>query len=234
MKRSIIIFTVSFFVSFCIAFLLSYTLSSIAFAGSQQTSSTTAGTIITNVRSYLQESTADTWSDAELLVWLNDGQIDIAARSRCLEGTADISLVASTHEYSIVSNYIDIVRVVYTDASGIEVGLVPSEVGGLGHNIKNIGTPRYWYQWGGKVGVYPIPSSVTTETITIYYTERPSDVASGDNIELPAHFDKALTLYVVGEALKKKFRYADSGSFKAEYLEELDRYRQDFNELRDK
>ncbi|KKL81908.1 hypothetical protein LCGC14_1990070, partial [marine sediment metagenome] len=43
-------------------------------------------------------------------------------------------------------------------------------------------------------------------------------------------YDRALTLYVVSQAFYKDRQYAKAGRLMAEYLTELDRYRQDFNE----
>jgi len=72
---------------------------STAFGGSQQTSSTAASTIIVNARYYLNESSASFWSDTELLVWVNQGTMDIVGRTRCLENSEAVSLLANTVEY---------------------------------------------------------------------------------------------------------------------------------------
>ena len=87
------------------------------FAASQQTSSTLASTVITNVRSYLDESTAGYWDDDEILQWINDGTLDIIFRSKCLEEVENIDLIANTIEYSVTSNYVTVSRVLYVDSS---------------------------------------------------------------------------------------------------------------------
>ena len=70
--------------------------STMAFASSQGTSSTTAATIIDNAESLFNDSDNDLVSAAEMLVWLNNGMVDIAARSHCLEATESINLATDT------------------------------------------------------------------------------------------------------------------------------------------
>uniref|UniRef100_A0A6M3IZY7 Uncharacterized protein n=1 Tax=viral metagenome TaxID=1070528 RepID=A0A6M3IZY7_9ZZZZ len=123
------------------------------FAGSQQTSSTLASTIITNARYYLNETTASFWTDAELLIWVNAGTKDIVSRTRCLESSESISLLANTTEYTITGPYIDISTVVYNDINGVKKGLVRKNPQSIGHSTDI--DPTWWYEWNGKLGIFP-------------------------------------------------------------------------------
>lgn len=199
---------------------------SLVFAGSQQTSSTLASTIITNARYYLGEATADYWSDAELLVYLNKGTLDIVSRTRALESSASIDLVSDTTEYTVTPDYIDITTVIYNNASGDPIGLIhknPQSVGRL-----SPGVPTYWYEWAGKVGIFPALSARTTETVSVYYVSRPSAVTAASAVVVPAIYDQALTLYIASQGLLKERQFAKAGQLMAAYYAELDRYRQDF------
>ncbi|KKM91371.1 hypothetical protein LCGC14_1229270, partial [marine sediment metagenome] len=88
----------------CTFLLLFLTVS--VFASSQGTSATPASTIITYVRWYLNETSENYWENDELLIWVNQGTMDIVARTRCLEGTEDVTLIANTAEYSLTGPYI--------------------------------------------------------------------------------------------------------------------------------
>jgi len=138
---------------------------SVAFAGSQQTSSTLASTMITTVRYYLDEATADFWSDAELLVYLNQGIIEIVGMTKCIEGTESVTLLANTVEYSITGPYIDVTSVVYNDANGNKVGLTKKNPTAIGHSRDNI--PAWWYEWSGKVGIFPSLPLITDAGLAI-------------------------------------------------------------------
>jgi hypothetical protein len=203
-------------------------------ARSQITSSTAASVIITNARDYLNEPSEILWSDDDLLVHVNSGIYDIIQRTHCLENSTSINMVANQHEYDFSgTDYVAIKAVVYVDTSGIEKGLIRKNVQGIGHSVKATGTPTYYYEWNSYVGIYPVLASISdpVETITVYYVDRPTKLAStAANITVPAIYDRALTLYVVAEAWKKDGQFAKSRYFMTEYLAELERYRQDFND----
>jgi hypothetical protein len=203
-------------------------------AGSVQTSSTTAQTIINNARVLIQEVTADHWSDVTLLRYVNEGTVDIAAQTLATQATEDISLVADQLEYSITTNYITVEHVNYIDADGVVKGLDkghPADLQKVGESDMRTPRPAFWYEWGGKIGIFPTLSAVTTETVKLYLISRPAAVAVDAAVTTPAVYDRALVRYVAAQALLDKRRFADSDHLMKEYQSEIDRYRQDFNEL---
>jgi hypothetical protein len=205
------------------------------FASSQQTSSTTAQVIINNARTYLNESSASFWTDTEMLVWVNDGMEDIVTRTHALETTESVSLVADTIEYTITSTYITVKAVHYVDANSKVWGLKkgsPEHLGTDAFSEMQLEVPAFWYDWGGKVGVYPSLSSVTTETVTVYLVTRPTAIIISANVTTPAIYDKALTLYVVAQAWAKDRQTARYAHFMGMYMQELDRIRGDLNEFK--
>lgn len=173
---------------FIFIFSIIFLLVPLAFAGSQQISSTTAQTIVDRARYQLNEQTADFWDDDELLVWLNDGMIDIVCRSLCLETTYDIMLGNRRLEYSIPDpiKYVGVIDTVYLKATGrffllqqndgyllqqngdkliigasygtYKKGLIPGEMVHVGH-IEDVGEPVHWYEWNDNVGFYPLMAS---------------------------------------------------------------------------
>lgn len=201
----------------------------LSYASSQQTSSTTASTIIDNAESIVNDSDNDIVSAAEMLVWLNDGMIDIASRSHCLETTESVTLLASTIEYTITSTYTTVKAVQYVDASGNTYALKKGSPGSVGQNTA-ITQPTYWYDWGGKIGVYPALSSVTTETVTLYLITRPTAITSGDNVTTPALYDTALTYYVAAHAFLKDRQTGRYAQLMSMYLQEMAQIRADLNE----
>ena len=138
---------------------------SVVFAGSQQTSTTLASTIITNARYYLNESSANFWTDAELLVYLNQGTVDIVSRTRCLEGSESVSLAANTIEYSLTGPYIAVETAIFTDQNGVKKGLVKKNPQSVGHSRDAV--PTWWYEWDGKIGIFPSLPVITDANLAI-------------------------------------------------------------------
>ena len=53
----------------------------------------------------------------------------------------------------------------------------------------------------------------------------------GANITVPAIYDKALTLYIVAQALYRDRQTARAGQYEAKYMQELARFRSDMTEI---
>jgi len=183
----------------------------VCFGASQTTSSTTAATIIDRVEARLNDSDNRMWSAGDLLTWLNEGMLDIAMRTHCMEATETETLVADTIEYALssfdnaVSNYITIKAVHYIDSDSKAWALTkgsPQSVGQAGEDT-DTATPAYWYEWNGSVGVYPPLSAIdgtTAETIKAYYIELPPAIASSANITIPHIYEPALIYYMLAQA----------------------------------
>lgn len=222
----------TYFKSVLISFILCAVISTCCFAASQQTSSTTGANIITRVRYYVNEPAASIWTDAELLDYMNDGVVDIAARTKCTETRETITLAANVLEYSITVNYIALSAAMYSPAAGFRYGLLrgaPLHVGHPSGYNSSTRIPSHWYDWQGQAAFYPPMTSVSGEAVLLYAVARPDDLTVTTSlVTVPAIYDRALTMYVTAQAFMKTERWARSARFMAEYLAELDRYRQDY------
>lgn len=148
----------------CTILLLIFTVS--VFAGSQGTSTTPASTIITYARWYLNETAESFWEDDELLIWVNQGTMDIVARTRCLEGTEDVTLIANTAEYTLTGPYIAVTTVIYNNLpAGTKKGLIRKNPQSILHSRDN--EPSFWYDWAGKIGIIPVPKIITDANLAI-------------------------------------------------------------------
>ncbi len=211
-------------ISFIVVLLAAYAV----FAASQQVSSTSAQTIINNAKALLNGSDDSIFDSTEMLQWVNDGQLDIVSRSHCLQTSESVTLEADVVEYTIDSDYIMIDAVIYNDPTYGVKSLIPGSPSEVG--LVNLAPISKWYEWAGKVGAYPPLSSVTTDTLTLYLVSRPSAIALADNITVPAIYDKALTYYVVAQALWKDRQTGRYAQMMQSYLDELMLYRIDLNE----
>lgn len=207
---------------------------SLVFSGSQQTGSTTGTTIANKARYLLNESTAAFWTDTEMLQWINDGTLDIAAYTHCLEATETETLVTNTYEYAIAENYLVIKGVILDRGSGESPrykALVKGNIRSFGAQ-QDIGEPVYWTHWEDNLLVYPAPnSSASGDSLTVYLVERPTEIdALASSILVPKHYENALALYVAMQGMLKDRQYEKANQLAEYYRLELDRFRVDFNE----
>lgn len=215
-----------------IVFITILLIAAAAIAGPQTTSSTTGTNMIARARVYLDEPAASLrkWSEAELLQFLNDGMIDMSARTHCYQTTESIDLVANTIEYTPTAEYTAIISIVCNPASGKSWGLKKGNIRSQGEQISD-DAPQFWYEFANKIGVYPAYTSVTTETVTVYVAKKPDAIAAGETVVTPQIFDKALVYYIVAQALLKDKRPIEAANYLTLYQQELDRYRGDFVEV---
>jgi len=139
--------------------------STISFSASQQTSSTTAATIIDRVEARLNDADNRMWAAGDLLTWLNEGMLDIVTRTNCLETKETLFLDTNTIEYSVTSTYITIKAVQYVDANHYTYSLKKGSPSSVGQNVA-VTIPTYWYDWGGKVGIYPALTALANSSST--------------------------------------------------------------------
>ena len=198
-----------------------------AVCASVKTSSTTASAIIVSARYYLNEPTEVFWLDVELLAWLNTGTMDIFARGKVLECSESIDLSVGTIEYALSERYLGITDVIYVNSDSASKGLIRSNPRSVGHT--SVDEPAYWYEIGGMLGIFPA-TSTASETATVYYLARPTDVATDESVLIPAHYENALSLFIAARAWIKDEQLAKSDRAMAEYYEEIDRFRIDYNE----
>lgn len=213
--------------------------SSFCYAASQQTSSTTAATIIDRVEARLNDSDNRMWSAGNLLTWLNEGMVDIVTRTFCLESTDTETLVANQIEYPVSSfdnapwYYVTIRAVHYIDSDSMEYALQKGSPASVGQNTSAT-IPRYWYEWSGSVGIYPALTSIngtTAETIKVYYVVRPTAIASTANITTPAIYDSALVHYIVAQAYMRDNQLNRYLQTMVLYEQEMARIRRDLNDI---
>lgn len=196
-------------------------------AGSQTASGKLAQAFITEARYKLNEPEAAFWTDAELLEWLNEAIVLIAAQTMCLGTSEAITLVADTFEYALTdSAYASIVAVVYNGT----LGLYRSDPRSLGRVDADLTTPKYFYEWDGKVGIFPVPAATVGNTCTVYLADIPSRVGVTDAIPLPMFYDHALVNYMVAMAWWKDSKWTRGNTYLSLFSAIVDRFRKDFSE----
>jgi hypothetical protein len=76
-------------------------------------SSVTLSTALSNVRSFVNEPTAQEWSDAQFTAYLNMGQADVQRKSESLRTSLAIPVTANVQKYTGPSDSLRIYRVEY-------------------------------------------------------------------------------------------------------------------------
>jgi hypothetical protein len=197
--------------------------------GSQNTSGKTFADIIDEVRSDVNDYRTPYFADdGEMLDWLNQAHAQAAKDSSSIQDTETIDLVANQLEYAVTSKYYRLHAVLYVNSASEKKALIkgsPSEVG----HIHDVLEPVKYYEFDGKIGVYPTLSSITTETVEVYLSKRVEpDKALTDTIETPAMLDNALVWYVSAMWDFKRKKYSAHAQSMARFEAEIYKARTEF------
>ncbi len=117
-----------------------------------------ASDLETRVRTYLNEVTADFYTDAEIYRWLSVAAKDIAQKALCVRRILNAVTVASTR--TVAASAYKVIHVEYIPSSGRSVMLTKIDPLRVGHYPTNGVTPQYWYEFGSTIGIDPLPTDV--------------------------------------------------------------------------
>lgn len=193
---------------------------------------TTVTSILTNVSSLLQDTTNVRWTLAQLTVWLNDGQREIAVlKPNAYIKNSTVQLAAGTKQVvpSDGIYLIDIPRYLGTDGStpsyaikSISREILDNQVPDWHatkyanarpkHFIYDELDPKRFY-------VYPPQPSSGFGYVDVIYGAIPPDAAT--NITLPDEYSPALVNYILYRAWTQDSEWANNQALAANYYDKF-------------
>jgi hypothetical protein len=132
-----------------------------------------ASDLETRVRTYLNEVTADFYTQAEIYRWLSVATKDIAQKTLCVRRILDA--VTADGVRNVATNAYKVLHVEYIPSSGRERMLTKIDPLRTGHYpgvvVGTEGAPLYWYEFGSNIGIDPIPDA--TYKLRLYVADLP-------------------------------------------------------------
>lgn len=110
------------------------------------------------VRTYLNEVTEKFYTQAEIWRWLSLAAQNIAQSSLCVRRVLDAQTNANVR--TIACDAYKVLAVEYIPTTGRRIFLQKVNPLQLGHYLLDGITPQYWYEFGGSVGIDPLPTAV--------------------------------------------------------------------------
>jgi hypothetical protein len=202
------------------------------------------------LRERLGESTAYSWTDAELNTWIYEGAIEVAMLTECLPTQADISVLANQYVVFPPADTIRIHRVEWINETSGSPSFTTAQVYPLEYrSINNLdsirgtgqqsitGIPRLYATWGYqgtstfRVILYPRPTNAGVLRVW-YYQRPPEPVSDGSNILIPDGWEHLILDYAEYRA-KMKDRDQDWQAAKAQFNEHIAQFKKMFSVLVD-
>jgi hypothetical protein len=143
-------------------------------------------------------------TDADIIRWVNDAQLEIASRVDVLQGSATASALASVADYTFPVTYLRIHSIKWRGKRLRELNLQQAEE--LIPEKDNtstypVGEPQYYWVWGNVFTLYPMPQLTEAAALRVFYIRTPVAVtAVGDTPELPVKYHPRIVEYCMAQA----------------------------------
>lgn len=177
----------------------------------------TQSALLADVRSRLDEATANQWTDTEIRRWINQAATEVARRTETLQATQTISMVAGQQQYTAPVDAIRIYRIEYLGANSSVSVLEYRDYNNAdsvwwSSQLTNQSDPKIWTAWGFppslKLVLYPLPPS-SSYSIKVFYYRLPTKLAESTTadantaIDIPDGWQDLIVDYAEYCALRK-------------------------------
>jgi len=182
----------------------------------------TLSVLVTSVRYAVNEATASFWSDAEIGLYLNEGQEVFCTKTKCLAKyythTLEATDIKNDREIRLNSDFLAFAEggVTYEGEQIIQTSIKALDEWS-GDWRDDTGTPTRYYIRGDMIGFYPIPTA--GDDIAYYGIERAATLAdavvplSGDYRTIA--FRTHIRDYAVAKCWAKKREYTTAKWYKS-------------------
>jgi hypothetical protein len=167
------------------------------------------------------------FTDLLVTAWIKQGSTDVSTKTHCFEVSDPdaIALADGTLEYAVPTDCLKIHNAFLNTAAGIKPkGLMrvhPKQI----YHVTNVesGEPEYWYEFGGKVGFYPIWAAATVRDKGGLHYSKVTDGVT----DIPDAYQPLVILYAVHKAKLMDGKPAQAAQYYQQYLNSALFQRQD-------
>ena len=129
----------------------------------------TPASLVERIR-YMTGESDTFWTDPEIYAYMTEAEQLVTDRVDCSQDSTTIASVANQRQYDVPDRVKDLKRVEYNGQKIKNIDF--NELGALedtGSDSTSTGDPRFYYMWGDKIGVSPVPGNDGTN-ISMYFT----------------------------------------------------------------
>ena len=166
--------------------------------------------VITRVRRIFGDDAAVQVLDADVIRWINDGQVEIVKyNDAALQKTDYANLVAGQAQYVLPSDLL-LLRSIrykltgmlsYSSLSFKSIQEFDDSIDGWDGSAFGQGAPQFFTMYEGMVTLFPIPDTSMVLGLKVLYNYKPVDVVSlSDNLSLPLIYHNTILKYCMWQA----------------------------------
>lgn len=188
----------------------------------------TGNDIATRVRASFGDVSGAQLGDANILLWINDGQREIVNSNPILRASKITDLVKDQAEYSFPSDKVQVIEALYIEGYPID-NATPQEAREFIQKadpsaIATAERPQIWYERAGIITFYPKPNKSITNGLKLEYIKSPVMLTSlGSAVGIPDRYFNELVNYVIGQSLEMDENYDAAQMKQRQFRDGLDR-----------
>ena len=159
------------------------------------------GEIKTAVQRLFGDESGAQITEADIIRWANDAQVDIVRKTEVLQSHRETDVSSGDKSYELPSDFMFMSR---ATLDGIKLARTTiQEIDARSSSADNVadGTPSHFYTWGGRIYLYPGPSSGGTGNLDIWYVKSPVALVNDEDIpEIPVHMHEDMVRFCLARA----------------------------------
>lgn len=166
--------------------------------------------IVTRVRRTFGDEAAVQVDDADIIRWINDGQIEIVKHNQAaLQKTDFINLVSGTSQYTLPADLLMLRSLRYKYDDMLSFRVLPyknmqefdSTIDGWDGSAYSTGHPSFFTMYEGNAILFPTPDTSVTDGLKVLYNYKPTDVTTlVDTLSLPLIYHNTVVRYCMWQA----------------------------------
>lgn len=189
---------------------------------------------VDGIRKTLKDPRKQTWSDDELLEYVNDSREDLWKRAKWnfrkgIDST--LGTTSSQADYTIPST-ISVIHGIYVVLNGNKNNLLPIQYQDYisrTSGTARVGTPEVFYRSGNKIYLDPIPDQTVLSNIFIHGYLKPSRIGLTDTDTIfPDDFYLAIKLHSVASAWDADEDNNNASSYYRRYVDQIKTLKKEF------
>lgn len=163
--------------------------------------------ILTWVKRQFGDESGVQITDADIIRWANQAQLEIASTAKVIQAVATGPLVVAQYAYDLpVAGAVEIVSINVNGrpVQGLDFQQAQQYI--MDNDPQRTATvqqPLYWWQWANKVYFWPTPNTANATGIEIYYVGVPATLTtSADVIGVPDKYFEAIIMFCMSKAFE--------------------------------
>lgn len=170
--------------------------------------------VLTHVKRQFGDESGAQITDADILRWLNQAQLETDSLAKVIQAVSTSDLVAGTYVYPLpVEGALEItsLRVKGTPIENLSFQTAETQLQVADPLRVSTGTPQWWYRWAGQIYFWPTPDATVVGGIQVFFIKAPPVLTTGtDLLGLPDKYFEALVSFVMSKAYELDEDYTAS------------------------